>query len=410
MIKMLRKKYLVIIVVFFAGPLVPSNAQVASNGNSLHVSEVISLAPSAILINPDNLVHVWIDEPIPLSLYTEKDITDQLIINNAISDKTVTYDPMDQQSEWLAVDHEEITPYTWKWIHLELPESDGSMTKISLRRPNWWIRELKADSIGRTVYMNLPSMGAQGWAIVTKISPNQLDMRVWDDNRNGDFVNRPITGKFTHESDDVYDLYFEGYPEPLGVTATHPIWSLDNEGWVEANTLSMGEKVKTYTGQSTLLHKKKREGRHTVYTLEVYKDHNFFVSNNQILVHNESWNQYWRILRSDIENFKKVGEEFGLSLKEHSRSGKNGDTWRRLYEYKGYSLSLEEVLESSLEDGWIHKAKKVIVKADLTDVSDEEINQMSETAGRLGFTVSDSEHDGVRYLDMFKRIGLTAVK
>ena len=259
------------------------------NSNLMESHGIMSFKPMDIMATPQTLMKVWIDEPIPVDLYSDKEKEVQKLINEKTTDGIITYSPLDKEKEWTSVDYEEITPFTWKWIDFELPKPDGTLTKVNLRRPHWWLKEMGADGIGKKVYLNMPELGSQGWATVTAIRVNQLDTRFWDENRDGDYVSRPITGKFTHESNDVYNLYFGDNEKPLGVTGSHPIWSVDRNDWVGATDLKIGEKVKTQDKEVTLVSKEKVEGRHTVYNLEVYKDHNFLVSANKILVHNSCW-------------------------------------------------------------------------------------------------------------------------
>ena len=145
---------------------------------------------------------------------------------------------------------------------------------------------MQAEQIGNKVYLDMPEMGIRGYAEVKNIRVNQLDTRFWNENRDGDYVSRPITGKFEHESNDVYYLHFGDNPYPLGVTGSHPIWSIDRNDWVEASELRIGEKVKTHDGLTVLHSRIKSAERQKVYNLEVYKDHNFLVSTDKILVHN----------------------------------------------------------------------------------------------------------------------------
>jgi Pretoxin HINT domain len=263
------------------------NAQVVSlQNNGVEKKSSRAIRPIDVMSNPQTLIKMWIDEPIPLSFYTPKEKEIQKLLNEKTADGIVTYSPLDKEKEWTKVDVEEITPYTWKWIDFELPKPNGTLTKIALRRPHWWLREVDADSVGKKVYLNMPELGSQGWATVKAIRVNQLDTRFWDENRKGDYVSRPITGKFEHESNDVYYLHFGDNPEPLGVTGSHPIWSIDRNDWVGASELKIGEKVKTEEGLTVLKSRTKSDKKQKVYNLEIYKDHNFLVSTDKILVHN----------------------------------------------------------------------------------------------------------------------------
>ncbi|MAG93851.1 MAG: hypothetical protein CMJ48_08900 [Planctomycetaceae bacterium] len=56
---------------------------------------------------------------------------------------------------------------------------------------------------------------------------------------------KPAPPAFAHAAAGcVYDLPVAGEAEPLGVTALHPVWSLDRNDWVPAGELVLGENVK----------------------------------------------------------------------------------------------------------------------------------------------------------------------
>jgi hypothetical protein len=270
--------------------LLSTTKSVAQQANSkvslLESKGIMSFRPMDIMKNPYLLQKVWIDQPIPTTFYTSEEKEVQQTIHEKTEDGIITYAPLNEKRQWTEIDKEDITPYTWKWIDLELVKPDGSMSKIHLRRPHWWLKDRGADSIGKKIYLDIPEMGIVGWATTKAIRLNQLDTRFWKENRKGDYVTRPITGKFEHESNNVYQLFFGNNATPLGVTGNHPIWSVDRQDWIEAVELNIGEKVKTYAGVSTLKTRKKIEGTHKVYNLEVYRNHNFMVSEDAILVHN----------------------------------------------------------------------------------------------------------------------------
>ena len=184
------------------------------------------------------------------------------------------------QASHTSIDDEEITPETWRGINLEIRKADGSIAKIDLLRPLWWVEEADA-KVGGIIALSMPEMGIEGNATVVSIDPCQAD------SRKGDPRCRVVTGKFTHENAIVLDLYFNNNPkEPLGVTPNHPLWSATHNGWVEAGQLKVGEYVKTKKGIAQLTMRSQRPGRHKVYNLEVHKDHTYYVSNLGILVHN----------------------------------------------------------------------------------------------------------------------------
>lgn len=276
-------------------------AQIASTSDL--TEKVVSITPQDVLLEPSRLVNMWAMSPVPLSYYSWEDIKMQRLINENTADAIVTHNPADSESEWTEIDREDITPYTWKWIDLALPEPDGARTNLSLRRPNWWIKEAGADSIGKAIYLDLPELGIRGWATVRSIRVNQLDTRLSNWNNQEGYTLRPITGKFEHVSNEVYDLFFENDTVPIGVTKNHPIWSNDRSGWVSASDLVSGENLKAHRGAARLMRMEKIWDKRTVYNLEVYRDHTYFVSTNSVLVHNKG---PWHIRRS--KNFSSAGE------------------------------------------------------------------------------------------------------
>ncbi len=62
------------------------------------------------------------------------------------------------------------------------------------------------------------------------------------------------------------------------------MWSMDRNGWVGADILEISEKVKTHGGEVVLVSKEKLKGRHTVYNLEGYKNHNFLVLTDELFL------------------------------------------------------------------------------------------------------------------------------
>ena len=99
---------------------------------------------------------------------------------------------------------------------------------------------------------------------------------------------RVVTGTFRHAGGQAYDLKLEGEPAPLGVTSTHPFWSVDRQDWIPAEELREGETLQTLTGPTRVQSFKKRPGLETVYNLEIEGDHCYRVGQTGVLVHNAS--------------------------------------------------------------------------------------------------------------------------
>jgi hypothetical protein len=72
----------------------------------------------------------------------------------------------------------------------------------------------------------------------------------------------------------------------LGVTAEHPIYSLDRQGFVLAADLREGERLLTKTGSLNILSKEIEQQSQPVYNLEIRQWHNFLVGSSGVVVHN----------------------------------------------------------------------------------------------------------------------------
>lgn len=181
-------------------------------------------------------------------------------------------------SEIDRIDKEPFSYQTWNQGSFLISKDDGSELSIELLRPKWWFKEHQI-LVGHDTHLSLPEMGVDGSAKVLSVSvipPSSNELQE-------DY--EVVTGKFTHENIKVIDLYFDN-EKPLGVTVTHPFWSMGKGGWVDAGDLHLGESVKTIEGTAKLVSREDREGLHTVYNLEVHRRHTFYVSDVGVLVHN----------------------------------------------------------------------------------------------------------------------------
>ncbi len=86
---------------------------------------------------------------------------------------------------------------------------------------------------------------------------------------------------------EVWNLWLDGEEAPLGVTALHPIWSVDRQAWVSACELRMLERVRIEGGTKTLV-RREYTCEKPVFNLEVDADHCYRVGEQGILVHNAS--------------------------------------------------------------------------------------------------------------------------
>jgi hypothetical protein len=156
-------------------------------------------------------------------------------------------------------------------------KSDGKRLDITLLRPLSWIDELKT-TIGSTIFLDLPEMGAQGTAKVLNIEPCPP---IKPSKGN------VITGTFHHEAANTIDVYVEGLSKPIGTTDNHPFWSVTRNEFVDAGKLRQGEQLQLYNGQTAkVIQILPRPGPERVHNLEVMNEHVYMVTDSGILVHN----------------------------------------------------------------------------------------------------------------------------
>ncbi len=272
------------------------------------------LADTAVLKN------FWFTAfPPALSTYSSEDLELQKRINRQFDHEFVltynhssdglTFDKKNYQLpiQSSKIDNEEITPYTWKWVSLEMTETDGGLVKIMLRRPNWWILSQEADKIGNHIQVDIPEMGINGVAEVKDIQPSFIDTRIENTPELRPFRYRPITGWFERTAPEVWDYIFST-GDTISATPNHPFFSNDQQTYVEAGMIALGETVKIKGSQkAVLVSKNKRlQGPERVFNLEVWRDHNYFVGASGVLVHNSCADKLAEILGLDLGKLIKA--------------------------------------------------------------------------------------------------------
>ena len=152
--------------------------------------------------------------------------------------------------------------------------------RIELLRPLLWL-EMQGAEPGGVLFLDLPEMGAQGFATVLDILPCPAIEQDIGEHRN------VVTGRFIHQSSgNLIDLYVEGEPDPIGVTDNHRFWSVDRNEFVEAAELLSQEHLKRADGSTARVAGKiSRPRDELVYNLEVHGEHVYLVGCDGILVH-----------------------------------------------------------------------------------------------------------------------------
>ncbi|MDR2706245.1 MAG: HINT domain-containing protein [Planctomycetaceae bacterium] len=203
-------------------------------------------------------------------------------------------------------------PTTWRKLTLEMIKSDGKRLDITLLRPLNWISESQAD-IGTTIFLDLPELGAQGFAKV-------LNIESCPPIKSG--KGNVITGTFHHEAANTIDLHVEGLSKPIGCTDNHPFWSVTRNEFVEARKLQQGEELQLYNGQTAkVIQILPRPGPKQVHNLEVMNEHVYRVSDQGILVHNNYVYQNTNIKRQKQNEHVFGTPEYNNRLKNPPASG-----------------------------------------------------------------------------------------
>lgn len=161
-------------------------------------------------------------------------------------------------------------------LRMDFP--DDSCCNITLSRSTAWIDEYKVRE-GEAVFLDLEHVGVRGWANVLEINPHgpvEVD--------EGELV----IGTFKFSHGQVGELVLESEPQPIGVTAFHPFWSVDRKDWVPVSALKAGEQVNTINGPTRVVSFTMTDCVEPVYNLEVAYDHCYRVGQSGVLVHNQS--------------------------------------------------------------------------------------------------------------------------
>ncbi|MEZ6094047.1 MAG: polymorphic toxin-type HINT domain-containing protein [Pirellulaceae bacterium] len=126
----------------------------------------------------------------------------------------------------------------------------------------------------------------------------------------------------------------------MGVTETHPFWSVRDQAFVPIGKLSVGDEVITLHGEAKRITSiLPRPGpAERVYNLEVNGEHTYFVGNQQLLVHNNGCTTIRLGVGEHIDDFGaelaengigsvRFGENRFFQIAENGRpkfSGQNG--------------------------------------------------------------------------------------
>ncbi|HJL11558.1 MAG TPA: putative toxin [Polyangiaceae bacterium LLY-WYZ-15_(1-7)] len=160
------------------------------------------------------------------------------------------------------------------WQLHELVSLDGR-TEITLLREPSWLDQQDPDGDGR-FSMRLAELGFDGEVRVVRsgAAPTILDG-----------PGRVVLGTVHQHRARVHELVFDS-GERVVATGTHPFWSADREGWVDAAELRLGEAVQARGATAELVERTTARELAPVYNLEIEYAHEYQVGATGLRVHN----------------------------------------------------------------------------------------------------------------------------
>lgn len=168
------------------------------------------------------------------------------------------------------------------WREVKLYAVRGSVEyNFAFLRPLAWLNDSNA-VVGGKIDLDMPEIGMMGPAEVTAINPcPPIEL---DDGTH----RKVVTGWMSHLANNVLSVTIEGEDKPLGVTDTHPMWSVDRQDFVQMGELKVGDRLERADGTTARI---VRITPHTgppvmTYNLEVDGEHVYRVGAGALLVHN----------------------------------------------------------------------------------------------------------------------------
>jgi hypothetical protein len=173
-------------------------------------------------------------------------------------------------------------PHSKRVIELVFPDRpETDRVDITLIESVEWLCQHGAVE-GGNLFLDLPEFRFRGEARVVRIRPC-LPLTEGE--------GRPVTGWFKQARGNRCQVRLGGHEEMIGITWSHPVWSVDRMAWVPAGELFKGERVQGKDGPLVVESFTKREKEEPVYNIEVDGDHCYRVGEGGLLVHNASASQ-----------------------------------------------------------------------------------------------------------------------
>ncbi|MFN6107750.1 MAG: hypothetical protein ACK5EA_25290, partial [Planctomycetaceae bacterium] len=184
-----------------------------------------------------------------------------------------------------------VDPATWVNVRLRMPKPTGDFLEITLLRPVEWLAGHLAQTTaldGEYAQALVQARETDSARVVTEVtsviptvdppdlSPGMIEPITADSSTASPWIfltlheleavgpaeivevgpcpelepgeGRLVTGTFSHQSGEVFDIAVDGLTEPIGCTGAHPFWSEDRHAFIPARDLVPGETVRTESG------------------------------------------------------------------------------------------------------------------------------------------------------------------
>lgn len=232
-------------------------------------------------------------------------------------------------------------PATWRLVRLTMTDRRGILHELAFLRRLEWLAATEAEP-GRTIALALPELSISGPARVEAVLPCPP---IEPDDGSGRSL---VTGTMRHVAEDVLDLSVSGLEEPIGVTATHPLWSETRQTFVPAATLLPGEQLRTATGRIAQVTRiaPRRSPPEYVYNLEVDAEHVYQVGATGVLVHNSC-------MTPDQIALKELVDEASLGGRKalDSQTANTVLDWADEVKYPGWRATADDL--APIANHWI---------------------------------------------------------
>jgi hypothetical protein len=166
-----------------------------------------------------------------------------------------------------------INPFDYRQIHLQIAK-DGKLFDMRFLRPARLFEGLGA---GDLMNLHALELELEGRATVLSIDPCPPIE---------EGPGNVVTGAFSGQTVNLKRLKLKGAEEPIETTGNHPFFSEDQLAFITVNHLHPGERLRTRAGVTEIEWIREFPGRWDVFNLEIDGAHQYYVTDQCVLVHN----------------------------------------------------------------------------------------------------------------------------